>query len=472
MRRAASRYASRAPSTSPAISSRCARTAKARWWPTTRSSSSSGVEQRETGLGSLHHGDRDRAVERGHRIGRRCDRAARRARRSARQSVSSGRSRPRRAPRRSRPGAGTGRAGQCASACGDQRDALGDRAPGPSGCGPARRAGSSAPSARCARAAPGVGQEHQREQTGDLTVVGQQLVHRPGQADRFGGEVGPDQIRPDDVVYPSLKMRYSTCSTTPSRASRSSSGGRRKAAPAVPDRLLRPADALRHRRLGHEERVRDLGGREAADGAERRARAATAATAPDGSRGRATSACRPVAPASARRRRRLVGVDGAERVLAATARLVAAQLVGQPARRDRDQPRRAGCRVRPSLGPLHAQRRGAPPAPRPRRRRSDRSDARARRGPAARARAAGPRSSVRGSRVRPARSCISGRTSTLPIRANGTAPRSRARAPGCRQSMMSKLPRYSLASMYGPSVTAGVPSTSVTVLAITWSPTP
>ena len=33
--------------------------------------------------------------------------------------------------------------------------------------------------------------------------------------------------------------------------------------------LLRPADPLRHRRLGHEKRVGDFGGREAAYGAQR-----------------------------------------------------------------------------------------------------------------------------------------------------------------------------------------------------------
>ena len=34
-------------------------------------------------------------------------------------------------------------------------------------------------------------------------------------------------------------------------------------------RLLGPADPLRHGRLGHQERVGDLGGRQAADGPQR-----------------------------------------------------------------------------------------------------------------------------------------------------------------------------------------------------------
>jgi len=38
--------------------------------------------------------------------------------------------------------------------------------------------------------------------------------------------------------------------------------------------------------------------------------------------------------------------------------------------------------------------------------------------------------------------------------------------------MMSKLPRYSFVSMYGPSVTSASPERVVTVLQLTWSATP
>ena len=37
-----------------------------------------------------------------------------------------------------------------------------------------------------ARGAARVGEQHQREQAGDLAVVGQQAVHLPGEADRLG----------------------------------------------------------------------------------------------------------------------------------------------------------------------------------------------------------------------------------------------------------------------------------------------
>ena len=86
-------------------------------------------------------------------------------------------------------------------------------------------------------------------------------------------------------------------------------------------------------------------------------------------------------------------------VLAALPGLLAAQQIGQPARRDRDQP--ASRVVRDAVRrPLGRRPRAAPPAPRPRRCRSARSAGPARRGPAAPAGAAGPR------RRRPARTVL------------------------------------------------------------------
>ena len=82
-----------------------------------------------------------------------------------------------------------GPSGACSSASRDQRDALRDQRLVPVAAVLLVERYERAVGAR-ALAAPGVGQEHQREETGDLTVVGKQLVHRPGQADRFGGEIG------------------------------------------------------------------------------------------------------------------------------------------------------------------------------------------------------------------------------------------------------------------------------------------
>ena len=78
------------------------------------------------------------------------------------------------------------------------------------------------------------------------------------------------------------------------------------------------------------------------------------------------------------------------RVLPPPAGLLAAQQVGQPAGRDGDQP--AARVVRYAVArPTVRRPRSAPPAPRPRRCRNARSGVPARRGPAAPARAAGPR---------------------------------------------------------------------------------
>ena len=90
----------------------------------------------------------------------------------------------------------------------DQRDALGDRAAVPARAvllgerDAARRR-------RPVRAgAAGVGQQHQREQPGDLAVVGQQPVQLAGQPDRLVRAARPAAAsRPLLPVYPSLKIR-------------------------------------------------------------------------------------------------------------------------------------------------------------------------------------------------------------------------------------------------------------------------
>ncbi|GIU90476.1 MAG: hypothetical protein KatS3mg010_1575 [Acidimicrobiia bacterium] len=82
-------------------------------------------------------------------------------------------------------------------------------------------------------AASCLGQQHQREQPGDLAVVGQRTVQHPRQPDRLRREVRADQASaPDDAVYPSLNIRYSTARTAATRAGRSRSSGRPNVAPA------------------------------------------------------------------------------------------------------------------------------------------------------------------------------------------------------------------------------------------------
>ena len=83
---------------------------------------------------------------------------------------------PRRAPRRWPPAAGTGRAGARASAAVTSATPSAIAAPVPPARGPARRAGPAPPSGPVRGGPAGVGEQHQREQPGDLAVVGQQPV--------------------------------------------------------------------------------------------------------------------------------------------------------------------------------------------------------------------------------------------------------------------------------------------------------
>ena len=104
-----------------------------------------------------------------------------------------------------------------------------------------------------ARGAAGVVQQHQREQPGDLGLVaGQRQL--PGEADRFGGQVDPAGVAlvEDQVQH--------------AQHDRDVAGLRERLAA---DRPLRAADALRHRRLGNQERLGNLSGRQPADGAQR-----------------------------------------------------------------------------------------------------------------------------------------------------------------------------------------------------------
>ena len=138
-----------------------------------------------------------RAVERHHRAGGQC-RGRRRARGSARQSVCGGRrglvvhrgdGRLHLVRTDRRGGQRRRRAGRC-----PRRSSR-----GPSGRGPARPAGRGRRPGRAGRS-PGVGEQHQREQPGDLAVVGQRGVQLPGQPDRLRGQLGPVQRRPPELA--------------------------------------------------------------------------------------------------------------------------------------------------------------------------------------------------------------------------------------------------------------------------------
>jgi hypothetical protein len=78
---------------------------------------------------------------------------------------------------------------------GYQGDSLGDGGRIPEGAILLRQRDENAAGAG-ARRPPGVGEEHEREQTGDLTIVRQEAVDRSGEADSFGRQVVTVEIGP------------------------------------------------------------------------------------------------------------------------------------------------------------------------------------------------------------------------------------------------------------------------------------
>ena len=145
---------------------------------------------------------------------------------------------------------------------------------------------------------------------------------------------------------------------------------------------------------------------------------------------------------------------------------LAAPVVDQPARRDGDAARPAGCPA-PRRPATAAPPPAAPPGPRPRRRRTGRAGAPARRGPAAPARAAGPRSAGRGSHLRRG----VGHLTHLDAAGVLHDPAADLDGPGLARPRRAPSSRRcdSFDSAYGPSVVTTVPSSArLTVLA--WLP--
>ena len=115
---------------------------------------------------------------------------------------------------------------------------------------------------------PGVGEQQQGEQAVRLGLVGQQLDHQPGEADRLLAEVGPHQLvagrgdvalgvdEVDDVEDAAEPLGQLVVGRDPV----GDAGGL--------DLALGPHEALVHRRLGGQEGPGDLGHLEAADGPE------------------------------------------------------------------------------------------------------------------------------------------------------------------------------------------------------------
>jgi hypothetical protein len=117
--------------------------------------------------------------------------------------------------------------------------------------------------------APGIGQQHEGEQAGDLAFLWEQLVKHARQPDGLGREVGPLERRArarrvalveDEVEH----VQDHAEAVGPLRLR-----GRVESDAGAPDALLGAADALGHRGLGNQEGVRDLSRRQPADRTQR-----------------------------------------------------------------------------------------------------------------------------------------------------------------------------------------------------------
>ena len=194
--------------------------------------------------------------------------------------------------------------------------------------------GTSAPSGPVRDGTSCVDEQHEREQAGDLAVVGDEAEEVAGQADGLRGEVGSHEVGPGHrgVALVEQQVQHLQHDAEPVGALRV--GWQPERGAAVPDPLLGPADALRHRRFGHEVGASDLGGGETGHRAQRegslsRWRQRRMAAEEQQRQGVVARRCR------VRRRRR-----EAERLglLPAPAGVVAAQAVGEAASGDRQQP--------------------------------------------------------------------------------------------------------------------------------------
>ena len=150
----------------------------------------------------------------------------------------------------------------------DQRDAFRDRPPIPQRAILLVERNQLAVSAG-SRAAAGVGQQHQRQQPGDLAVGRQQMMDRPGEPNRFVRQVAALQVGADAARVALVEDQVEHVQDGAEPLAALVPGGHAEGHARRLDPLLGAADPLRHRRLGHQERVRDLGGGQSADRSQR-----------------------------------------------------------------------------------------------------------------------------------------------------------------------------------------------------------
>jgi len=222
---------------------------------------------------------------------------------------------------------------------GDERDALGDLGLVPA---PPVLLGQrdQLPGRARAGGPPGVGEQHQREQPGDLAVAGQQPADDPGKPDRLGRQVRAEQPGPGGGGVPFGEDQVEDVQDHREPLLPLGLVRHPEWHPAVRDLHLGASDPPAHRRLGDQERAGDLGCGQAADRAEGqrdlrggRQRGVAAQEQQDervvGLRDRGVGG----------RSQPLTGRDlPGGRFFPPPPGLLAAQQVGQPAGGDRDQP--------------------------------------------------------------------------------------------------------------------------------------
>ena len=120
-----------------------------------------------------------------------------------------------------------------------------------------------------ARIAAGIGQQHQGEETGDFSLGRQQMVQRARQSNRFVGQVGAQQIAAAAAGVSLVEDQIEHVQNAVEAFRALSIAWKPERFTGRLDTLLRAADALRHRRFGHEKRVGDLGSRQPTDRAQR-----------------------------------------------------------------------------------------------------------------------------------------------------------------------------------------------------------
>ncbi len=114
--------------------------------------------------------------------------------------------------------------------------------------------------------APGVREQHERQEPRRLAVVGQQPAEGTGQPDRLAGELRAPEVGAGGGGVAFVEDQVQDVQDHPQPVRLLGLRGHAEGDAALLDGPLGPADALGHGRLGDEEGPGDLGGGQAANG--------------------------------------------------------------------------------------------------------------------------------------------------------------------------------------------------------------